>query len=77
MELFDTLPIAALIGERRFFCVHGGLSPHLKKIDALTTLDRFHDIPETGLFSDIMWSPAIIPAASADSPGITLPTIEG
>ena len=32
MNLFDAMPIAALIGERRFFCVHGGLSPQLKKV---------------------------------------------
>lgn len=32
LSVFDTMPIAALIGERRFFCVHAGISPQLKKV---------------------------------------------
>ena len=36
---FDFLPIAAVIG-RRIFCVHGGLSPLLKKLEAINQIKR-------------------------------------
>jgi len=32
MELFDHLPLAAIIDDR-VFCVHGGISPSLPTID--------------------------------------------
>lgn len=55
-QVFDTMPFAAMIGEKRFFCVHAGISPQLKKIDTLNTLNRFREIPETGLLTDLLWA---------------------
>ncbi|KAJ5068436.1 serine/threonine-protein phosphatase pp2a-4 catalytic subunit [Anaeramoeba ignava] len=54
-ELFDFLPIGALI-DQEIFCIHGGLSPALKTIDQLKKLDRFQEIPNEGLMCDLMWS---------------------
>ena len=31
MDLFDTLPIAALVNNK-FLCIHGGISPELKNV---------------------------------------------
>eukprot|EP00768_Dysnectes_brevis_P000557 gnl/Dysnectes_brevis/1122_a1253_3155.p1 GENE.gnl/Dysnectes_brevis/1122_a1253_3155~~gnl/Dysnectes_brevis/1122_a1253_3155.p1 ORF type:complete len:304 (-),score=67.16 gnl/Dysnectes_brevis/1122_a1253_3155:110-1021(-) len=54
-DLFDTLPIAALI-ENQILCVHGGLSPSIETLDHIRTLDRFQEIPHDGPFADLMWS---------------------
>lgn len=54
-ELFDHLPIAALV-EGRIFCVHGGLSPKIKRLDQINIIDRKVEIPHEGPFCDLMWS---------------------
>ena len=51
MEVFDTLPLAAVvISEQlgRFFCCHGGLSPELKTLQQIQEIDRFQEPPEEG-----------------------------
>lgn len=40
----------------RIFCVHGGLSPEIKTIDQIRTIDRKMEIPHEGPFSDLVWS---------------------
>jgi len=54
-DLFDYLPIAAIIDDT-VFCVHGGLSPFLQKIDHVKEINRFREIPHEGAFADLMWS---------------------
>ena len=54
-RVFNTLPLAALI-ENRIFCVHGGLSPSLEKLDELMKLHRVKEIEHEGVISDILWS---------------------
>lgn len=36
--------------------MHGGLSPALKSIDQIQTLERVQEIPNVGPYSDLMWS---------------------
>jgi len=38
------------------FCVHGGLSPILRTVDQIQTLERVQEIPNEGPYSDLMWS---------------------
>ncbi|KAJ3439488.1 serine/threonine-protein phosphatase pp2a-4 catalytic subunit [Anaeramoeba flamelloides] len=54
-KLFDYLPIGALI-ENEILCIHGGLSPTLKKITQIESLNRFQEIPNEGAMCDLMWS---------------------
>ena len=38
-DVFDYLPLGAII-DGHLFCVHGGLSPEIKTIDQIRTIDR-------------------------------------
>ena len=49
------MPVAALIDDK-IFCVHGGLSPELNKLDQLKKFARPMDIPNNGMLCDILWS---------------------
>ena len=55
MDLFDHLPLAAIV-EGKILCIHGGLSPDIKTIDQIRTIDRKQEIPHQGAYSDLMWS---------------------
>ena len=55
MDTFDCLPLACLINEK-FITLHGGISPELKKVEDLNTINRFKEPPKTGLMCDILWS---------------------
>ena len=47
VEVFDYLNLAALVDDS-VFCVHGGLSPELRTIDQMQTLERVQEIPHAG-----------------------------
>jgi len=55
VDLFDYLPIGAIINEK-VLCIHGGLSPSLKTIDQMRVIERKLEIPYEGPFCDLMWS---------------------
>jgi serine/threonine-protein phosphatase 2B catalytic subunit len=62
MGLFDTLPLACILNGK-FFCVHGGISPEMRtvnsrlmQIDEINKIDRFREIPRSGIFCDLMWA---------------------
>lgn len=66
-SLFNSLPISATIN-KKIFCVHGGLSPHIKKIEDISSIDRFTEIPESGPLCDLVWNdPTDIDCAYTDS----------
>lgn len=54
-QVFDLLPICAIVGEK-IFCVHGGLSPLITSIDQIQAYDRKKEVPERGLMCDLLWS---------------------
>lgn len=55
VDCFNTMPVAALI-EEKILCMHGGISPDLKKIKKISTLSRPTEIPTSGMLCDILWS---------------------
>ncbi|EPY26562.1 protein phosphatase 3, catalytic subunit [Angomonas deanei] len=52
---FNCLPIAAVVNEK-FFCVHGGLSPDVSRIEDIELIHRFREIPSSGGMCDLLWS---------------------
>jgi serine/threonine-protein phosphatase PPG1 len=54
-DLFDYLPIAAIIDDS-IFCVHAGLSPTIQHISDIKEIKRVQEIPHEGPFADLMWS---------------------
>ena len=49
------MAIAAQVG-KRYLCVHGGISPELNKIEEINKVKRTVEVPESGLFCDLLWS---------------------
>lgn len=52
---FDKMPLCAII-DKKAFCVHGGISKELNTINDISEISRFGEIPEKGLFCDLLWS---------------------
>lgn len=54
-DLFDYLPVTALLGGK-IFCLHGGLSPSIDTMDHVRALDRIQEVPHEGPMCDLLWS---------------------
>lgn len=54
-DMFDFLPLTALVDDQ-VFCVHGGLSPQIKTLDQIQTLDRMRELPKWGPIADLLWT---------------------
>lgn len=54
-QVFDLITISCLI-DGQIFCVHGGLSPDLKTLDQIRSIQRNLEIPHDGPFTDLVWS---------------------
>eukprot|EP01083_Nonionella_stella_P133092 404650_1 len=55
MTAFDNLPIAATIN-KKFLCVHGGLSPDVSTLADIGKINRFCEVPRQGPFCDLLWA---------------------
>lgn len=54
-DLFDYLPLAAIV-EEKLFCLHGGLSPDINTLDEIKQLNRKVEVPQRGAMCDLLWS---------------------
>lgn len=55
IDCFNTLPVAAVIGDK-IFCCHGGLSPDLTSMEQIIRIIRPTEVPDEGLLCDLLWS---------------------
>ncbi|CAF1013612.1 unnamed protein product [Rotaria magnacalcarata] len=54
MHAFDALPLCALV-DSRFLCMHGGLSPDIRTLSDIASLDRFKETSYSGPLCDLLW----------------------
>ncbi|XP_034667379.1 serine/threonine-protein phosphatase 4 catalytic subunit-like [Drosophila subobscura] len=54
-DVFDYMSLSAVI-DGTVFCVHGGLSPSITRLDEIRLIDRKQEIPHDGSMCDLMWS---------------------
>ena len=62
MTSFDSLPLACVLNGS-FLAVHGGVSPDLKTLKDINSINRLMEPPRSGLLCDLLWSD---PVDSAD-----------
>jgi serine/threonine-protein phosphatase 2B catalytic subunit len=55
LRAFDCLPLAAVVNGE-FLCVHGGLSPFIRTVEDIQTINRFRDPPQRGPMCDLLWA---------------------
>ncbi|KAJ9151750.1 Serine/threonine-protein phosphatase [Pleurostoma richardsiae] len=55
IDVFNTLPMAAIVADK-IFCVHGGLSPDLRDMNDIRNIARPTDVSDSGLLADLLWS---------------------
>jgi len=54
-DCWNCLPISAVVGDK-IICMHGGISPHLQSLEQIRRIQRPADVPDDGLYCDILWS---------------------
>jgi serine/threonine-protein phosphatase 4 catalytic subunit len=55
-QVFDVLPLVARLNGGKAIAVHGGISQQLASLQELQTLDRFREIAEAGVVTDLTWA---------------------
>jgi serine/threonine-protein phosphatase PP1 catalytic subunit len=72
-SVFDAMPLAAVVGDA-YFCVHGGISPRLDRLQQIAEIKRPLEIPASGMIMDLVWSDPS-PLVSEYSPNPRGPTV--
>lgn len=56
MLILIVLHLSSQLIDEQVLCVHGGLSPDIKTLDQIRTIERNQEIPHKGAFCDLVWS---------------------
>ncbi|KAF9070500.1 Metallo-dependent phosphatase-like protein [Rhodocollybia butyracea] len=72
IQSFCALPVAALV-DRKFFCVHGGISPELNTLTDIINMDRFREPGSHGLLCDLLWADPVAGFGEEDKPNSLVP----
>jgi serine/threonine-protein phosphatase 4 catalytic subunit len=54
-DVFDCLPLAAIVDDR-LFCVHAGLHPQLARVEQIEAVERRSEPPMDSIVSGLIWS---------------------
>lgn len=54
IDVFNRLPFCATVDDK-IFCVHGGLSPEMKSLEAVRDIVRPMEVPDRGMLTDFLW----------------------
>ncbi|KAE8990924.1 hypothetical protein PR002_g21014 [Phytophthora rubi] len=68
LSCFQSMPVAALLPTPRgkILCVHGGISPELKTVEDIQSIDRRREVPTTGLLCDLLWADPLTQSVGVD-----------
>ncbi|KAE9138005.1 hypothetical protein PF010_g1096 [Phytophthora fragariae] len=68
LSCFQSMPVAALLPTPRgkILCVHGGISPELKTVEHIQSIDRRREVPTTGLLCDLLWADPLTQSVGVD-----------
>ncbi|OHS99929.1 Serine/threonine-protein phosphatase PP1 isozyme 9 [Tritrichomonas foetus] len=67
-NVFAYLPLGAIINDK-YFCVHGGISPHLHNVEQLNEIQRpIRVIESHQIVEDILWSDPALDSTSTFTP---------
>ncbi|KRH94262.1 Serine-threonine phosphatase 2B, catalytic subunit [Pseudoloma neurophilia] len=55
LEAFKALPLAAIV-MNKMFCVHGGISPQINRIEEINSINRFTEPSQDSPLIDLLWS---------------------
>jgi len=55
LKSFNALPLAAIINNK-FLCIHGGISPDIKTVADIASIERFREPPQSGPMCDLLWA---------------------
>ncbi|KIK64033.1 hypothetical protein GYMLUDRAFT_984730 [Collybiopsis luxurians FD-317 M1] len=72
IQSFCALPLAALV-DRKFFCVHGGISPELHTLNDIIAMDRFREPGSHGLLCDLLWADPVAGFGDEDKSSSLVP----
>lgn len=58
MDSFDLMPLACIVNGK-FLALHGGISPDMKSLKDIESIERKKEPPRAGIMCDMLWADPI------------------